>query len=103
MRKLCIHRVPEVEEVGAEEVAEMVEVVEVDVKANIMRKRGSQDNITREAEDEVTDEVVGQITRISSVINMAGMATMRRTVIQTNVIIVAKSGISQEIATPRRK
>jgi hypothetical protein len=99
MRKFCIHRVPEVEEVGVEEVAEMVEVVEVEVKVNIMRKRGSQANITREAKD----EVVGQITRMSSVINMVGMATMRRTAIQMNVIIMTKLGISQEIATSKRK
>jgi hypothetical protein len=82
---------------------EMVEVVEAEIKENIMRKMGSQTNITREAEDEVADEVVGQITRMSSVINVAGMATIRKTIIQTNVIIMAKLGISQEIATPRRK
>jgi hypothetical protein len=103
MRKFCIHRVPEVEEVGAEEVAEIVEVVEAEVKVNIMRKRGGQANITREVEDEVADEVVGQIIRMLSVINVTGMVTMQRTAIQTNVIIVSKSSISQEIATPRRK
>jgi hypothetical protein len=81
----------------------MVEVVEAEVRANIMKKMGSQANITREAEDDVAGEVVGQIARMSSVINMAGRATMRRTTIQTNVIIVVKSNISQEIAMPRRK
>jgi hypothetical protein len=81
MRKFCIHRVPEVKEVGAELVTKMVEVVEAEIKTNIMRKKGSQANITREAEDEVADEVVGQITQMSSVINVANMATMRRTAI----------------------
>ena len=78
-------------------------MVETEVKVNIMRRKGNRANRIQEAEDEVVDEVVGQTTRMSNVINVAGMVTMQRTAIRTNVLIVARSGISQEIVMPRRK
>ena len=81
----------------------MVEVVKAVVMKDIIRRRDSRDKKIGVEEDAVKKEAADQPIPTFSAINVKNMVTMRIIVTSTNVTIVAKWVILQEIVEPRKR
>ena len=84
------------------EVTKMVEVVKAAVMKDIIKRRDSRAKQIGVEEDAVEEKAADQPIPTFSAINVKNMVTMQMIVTPTNVTIVAKWGMLQNIVEPEK-